>query len=97
MPPRKSSIKRKIMAVIMLASITVLLVTVAAFMAYDLVTFPPDDGAESSHAGADNRGNSTAAVAFRNEDDAANVLLSLRTRSAHRRRRHLPTRKANCS
>ena len=39
MKPRELSIKRKIMTVTMLTSVVVLAVTVAAFMAYDLVSY----------------------------------------------------------
>jgi signal transduction histidine kinase/ActR/RegA family two-component response regulator/HAMP domain-containing protein len=75
--PHKSSIKRKVTIVIMRASIAVLLVTVAAFMAYDLVTFRQtmvQNLATQARTIADN---STAAVAFGNRNDAANVLASL--------------------
>src|SRR5271154_4634215 len=75
----KSSIKRKVTIVIMRASIAVLLVTVAAFMIYDLVTFRQTMVQNLVTQARTIADNSTAAVAFKNENDAANVLSSLRT------------------
>ena len=77
--PGKSSIERQLTAVIMRTSIAVLLVTVTAFIIYDWVTF--------RHAMVRNlvtqaqiiAENCSAAVAFQNEDDAENVLASLRS------------------
>src|ERR1700722_3447981 len=77
--PRKSSIKRKVTTVIMRASVAVLLVTVAAFMIYDLVTFRQTMVQNLVTQARTIADNSTAALAFRNENDAANVLSSLRT------------------
>lgn len=75
----KSSIKRKVTKVILRASIGVLLVTVAAFMTYDLVTFLQTMVQNLGTQARTIADNSTAALAFRNESDAANVLSSLRT------------------
>jgi PAS domain S-box-containing protein len=66
------------MAVIMLASLTVLLVASAAFMVYDLVTFRRAMLRNLITQARMIAENSTAAVMFRNENDAANVLASLR-------------------
>jgi signal transduction histidine kinase/ActR/RegA family two-component response regulator/uncharacterized membrane protein affecting hemolysin expression len=79
MRPHKSSIKRKVTTVIMRACIAVLLVTVAAFMAYDLETFRKamvENLVTQARTIADN---STAAVLYQNEKDASDVLNSLRT------------------
>ena len=76
---RKSSIKRKVTTVIMRASIAVLLVTVAAFMIYDLVTFRQTMVQNLVTQARTIADNSTAALVFKNENDAANVLSSLRT------------------
>jgi PAS domain S-box-containing protein len=79
MKPYKSSIKRKVMRVIMLTSIATLLITVTAFMIYDLVTFRQgmvQNLATQARIIADN---STAALAFQDENDAMNVLASLRS------------------
>jgi PAS domain S-box-containing protein len=76
---RKSSIKRQVTTVIMRASIAVLLVTVAAFMIYDLVTFRQTMVQNLVTQARTIADNSTAALVFENESDAANVLSSLRT------------------
>ncbi|MGA2030207.1 MAG: ATP-binding protein [Verrucomicrobiota bacterium] len=75
----KSSIKRKVTIVIMRASVAVLLVTVAAFMIYDLVTFRQTMVQNLITQARTVADNSTAALAFRNQNDAANVLASLQT------------------
>jgi hypothetical protein len=75
----KSSIKRKVTTIIMRASIGVLLVTVAAFITYDLVTFRQTMVQNLVTQARTIADNTTAALAFRNENDAANVLASLRT------------------
>ncbi|HTA95981.1 MAG TPA: CHASE sensor domain-containing protein, partial [Verrucomicrobiae bacterium] len=74
----KSSIKRKVMTAIMLASFAALLVTVAAFMVYDLVTFRQTMVQNLDTQARIIAENSTAALAFKNENDAVNVLTSLR-------------------
>ena len=74
----KSSIQGKVTIVILRASIAVLLVTVAAFMTYDLWTFRNamvQNLVTQARTIADN---STAALAFRNENDAREVLNSVR-------------------
>jgi PAS domain S-box-containing protein len=76
---RKPSIKRRVTTVIMRASIAVLLVTVTAFMIYDLVTFRQTMAQNLVTQARTIADNSTAAVAFKNENDAANVLSSLRS------------------
>jgi PAS domain S-box-containing protein len=73
----KSSIKRKVMTAIMLASIAVLLMTVVAFMVYDLVTFRQTMVQNLATQARIVAENSTAALAFRNENDATNILSSL--------------------
>jgi PAS domain S-box-containing protein len=67
------------MVVIMTASIAVLLVTVTAFMIYDLVTFRQAMVRNLDTQARMIAENSTAALAFRNEKDAANILASLET------------------
>ena len=79
MRSHRSSIKRKVTFVIMRASIAVLLVTVAAFISYDLVTFRQTMLQNLATQARTIAENSTAALAFRNEKDAASVLASLRT------------------
>jgi len=76
---RKSSIKRKVITVIMRASFGVVLLTVAAFMTYDLVTFRQTMVQNLVTQARTIADNSTAALAFKNENDALNVLASLQT------------------
>jgi PAS domain S-box-containing protein len=76
---QKSSIKQKVTIAIMGASVAVLLVTVAAFMTYDLVTFRRTMVQNLITQARTIADNSTAALAFRNEEDATHVLTSLRT------------------
>lgn len=75
----KSSIKRKLMAVIMLASIAVLLVTVIAFVTDDLFTFRQNMVQNVTAQGRLIAENSDAALAFDDRDDALRVLSSLRS------------------
>lgn len=74
-----TSIKRKVMTVILLASIAVLLVTVAAFVVYDLITFREAMVQNLVSQGRLIAENTSAALAFNDENDASNVLASLRT------------------
>lgn len=71
-------IKGKIRAVIMLTSVAVLLFTAAAFMVYDLVTYRQTMVGHLSTTASIIAGNSTAALAFKNETDAQQVLAALR-------------------
>ena len=75
---RDLPLRRKIMAVIMLTSITVVVLTVAAFMIYDLVTIRETTVRNLSTLGQIVGANSTYALTFKNETDAAEVLSSLR-------------------
>lgn len=76
--PYTSSIKRKVMAVILMASSAVLLVTVVAFVAYDLITFRRAMVQNLVSQGRLIAENSAAALAFNDEKGAARVLSSLR-------------------
>jgi signal transduction histidine kinase len=75
----KSSIKRKVMTVIMLASVTVLLVTVVAFVTYDVLRFRQSIVQNLTSESRLIAENSAAALAFNDQDDALNVLSSLRS------------------
>src|SRR5579859_4210697 len=75
----KSSIKRRVMAVILMACTAVLLVTVAAFIAYDLMTFREAMIQNLVSQGQLIADNCTAAVAFKDRNAATNVLYSLRS------------------
>ncbi|MBC8094665.1 MAG: PAS domain S-box protein, partial [Akkermansiaceae bacterium] len=71
------SIRRKITAAIMLTSLTVVLLTVAVFMIHDLTTIRRNTIRDFSTLARIIAWNSTAALAFRNENDAREVLSSL--------------------
>jgi PAS domain S-box-containing protein len=70
-------IKRKLMAVIMLTSLTVLILTVAAFMIYDLVSGRENLVHILSTEARMIAENSTTGLAFKNQHDASDVLSSL--------------------
>jgi PAS domain S-box-containing protein len=75
---KEPSVKRKTMAVIMLTSVAVLLLTAAAFTAYDLATYRRNLTSSLSAAAAIIADRSLAAVALRDEKDARASLASLR-------------------
>jgi PAS domain S-box-containing protein len=70
-------IKRKVMAVMMTTSVTVLLITSAAFMIYDLVTFRSEMLNNFRTMSSLLAYNSTAALAFRNDKIALEVLAAI--------------------
>jgi PAS domain S-box-containing protein len=72
------SIKRKTMAVMMLATVAVLLLTVAAFTLYDLATYRRGLVESLSATAAVLADHSTAALVLRDEKDARATLASLR-------------------
>jgi len=72
------SIKRKVMAVIMLTSISVVLLTLAAFMVYDLVTYRQTLESNLATIAFITADNSTAALEFNNDKDAEEILAALR-------------------
>jgi PAS domain S-box-containing protein len=72
------SIRRKIMTVTMLTSVVVLILAVAAFMAYDLVAYRESMRRSLTTLAQVTAENSTAALAFGNEKDASDTLSSLR-------------------
>ncbi len=75
---RNAPIRRKLMAIILLVSATVLLVTCAAFFTYEFVTFRQTTVRTLSTLGEIVAANSTAALAFDNHEDAREVLTALR-------------------
>jgi len=75
----ESSIKRKVMTVILLASFAVSVITVAAFVLYDVLTFKQSMVGNLVSQGRLIAENSAAALAFNDQDDARKVLASLRT------------------
>ena len=78
MKPRETSIQRKIIMVTMLTSVAVLIVTVAAFIAYDLGAFREAMRRNLTTLAQVTAENSTAALAFGNDKDAGETLFSLR-------------------
>jgi PAS domain S-box-containing protein len=74
----ENSIRRKIMAVTMLTSVVVLAMTVSAFMIYDVLTFRESMRRNLTTLAHVTAENSTAALAFGNDKDAADTLSSLR-------------------
>src|ERR1035437_8811487 len=75
---RDQSIKRKTLAVIMLTSVSVLLLTAAAFTVYDLVTYRQNLVHSLSATAAIIADHSISALTFRDEKDARATLASLR-------------------
>src|SRR5882724_1647847 len=71
-------IKRKVMAVIMLTSIAVLLLTAAAFMFYDLITFRQALIRNLETTASIIADESTAALAYGDEKTAREILAPLR-------------------
>ncbi len=75
---RHLPIQRKLMIVIMVTSGVVLLLTCAAFLGYEMVTFRQNAVRQMSTLGEIIATNSTAVLAFDNPEDAAEVLGALR-------------------
>ncbi len=75
---RDTPIQRKLMTIVLLTSGTVLFLTCTAFFAYEIVTFPQATARQLSTLGEIIAINSTAALAFDNQSDAAEVLSALK-------------------
>jgi PAS domain S-box-containing protein len=75
---KEPSVKRKTVAVIMLTSVAVLLLTAAAFTAYDLATYRQSLARGLQATAAIIADHSIPALAFRDEKDARAILTSLR-------------------
>ncbi len=75
---RDRPIRKKLMSIMLLTSGLVLLLTVAAFLAYEFLTFRQSTVSQLSTIGRIIATNSTAALAFRNQDDAHQVLAALK-------------------
>src|SRR5205809_8020234 len=78
MSVRDRPIRRKLTTIILLTSGAVLLLTCAAFFAYELLTFPQTAVRNLSTLGEIIAANSTAALAFKNQDDAKEILGALK-------------------
>jgi PAS domain S-box-containing protein len=81
MPLRNTPIKRKLMVILMLTSGVALLLTCGAFVGYELLTFKERTFQSLTTFGEVIAANSTASLAFDNEDDATEVLSALKARS----------------
>src|ERR687898_425403 len=75
---RDAPIRRKLMRIMMLTSGLVLLLTCAAFLGYELLTFRQTAVRELSTVGRIIAANSTASLAFQNPDDAREVMAALK-------------------
>lgn len=75
---KDTPIRRKLMMMILLTSGAVLLLTCAAFIAYELLSFRQTMVRNVSTLGAVIAANSTASLAFENRDDATEVLAALK-------------------
>jgi len=74
----QSRIKRKLMAMLLLTSGVVLVLTCGAFFAYEMLTFRQATLRQLTTIGQIVAANSTAALAFENQNDAAEVLAALK-------------------
>jgi len=70
-------IQRQLMRVILLITAAVLVLTCTAFFVYDYITFRQTTKTQTATLGAIIAANSTAALAFENRDDAAEILDAL--------------------
>ena len=75
---RDKPIRQKLMAILLLTSAVVLVLTCAAFLAYEFVTFRQTTLKNLSTLGRIIAANSTASLAFQNEGDAREILSALR-------------------
>ena len=78
MPLKNTPIRRKLMAIILVISGSALLLTCAAFFAYEYISFRQTTVRHISTLGAVISSNSTAALAFDNQDDAREILNALK-------------------
>ena len=75
---RDMPIRNKLMVSILLTSIVVLLLTGSSFLAYQFFAYKQITAQQLSTLGEITAVNSTAALAFRNERDAQEILAALR-------------------
>src|SRR5882672_10960503 len=74
---KNTPIQRKLMTILLLTSGAVLLLTCSAFFAYEFLTFRQSTIQQLSTLGEIIAANSTAALAFDNQDDATEILSAL--------------------
>src|SRR2546427_6647832 len=75
---RDKPIRQKLMAILLLTSGVVVVLTCAAFLAYEFLTFRQTTLNNLSTLGRIIAANSTASLAFQNEGDAREILSALR-------------------
>src|SRR6266487_1681448 len=75
---KNTPIRRKLMTIILLTSSAVLLLTCTAFFAYEFFTFRQGTVRQLSTLGEILAANSTAALAFQNQDDAKEILSAVK-------------------
>src|SRR4030095_2118615 len=75
---KDTPIQRKLMTILLLTSGAALLLTCTAFFAYEFLTFRQSTAQQLSTLGEIIAANSTAALAFDNQDDAKEILSALR-------------------
>src|SRR5207247_10916899 len=75
---KDTPIRRKLMMIILLTSGVVLLLTCTAFLAYEFLTFRQGAVRYMTTLGEIIAANSTAALAFENQDDAKEILTALK-------------------
>jgi PAS domain S-box-containing protein len=75
---KDTPIQRKLMLIILLISVVVMLLMRGAFFTYELLTFRQATVRQLSTLGAIIADNSTAALAFQNQDDAQEILAALK-------------------
>src|SRR5213594_3798729 len=75
---KDTPIRRKLMMIILLTSGVVLLLTCTAFLAYEFLTFRQGAVRYMTTLGEIIAANSTAALAFANQDDAREILAALK-------------------
>src|SRR5688572_4163898 len=75
---KDSPIQRKLMRIVLLTSGAVLLVTCATFFTYDFLTFRQGTVRQLTTLGKVIAANSTAALAFDNQEDAREILAALK-------------------
>src|SRR5215813_3499400 len=74
---KDAPIRRRLMAIILLTSVAVLLLTCGSFFAYEFFTFRQNASANLSTLGAILANNTTASLTFSNTEDATEVLAAL--------------------
>nr|MBA3543419.1 hypothetical protein [Chthoniobacterales bacterium] len=75
---KDTPIQQKLMTILLLTSGAVLVLTCASFFAYEFLTFRQTALRQLATQGEIIAANSTAALAFKNEDDAKEILSALK-------------------